>query len=74
MHLIHNERAKLRAAFFNNLAVGFMLGGLFFLPVIQALAPKSVPVPLWLAVAVFLAGSCVFIWIADRQLGELRED
>lgn len=27
MHLIHNEKAKLRAAFLNNMSVGLILGG-----------------------------------------------
>lgn len=80
MHLIHNEKIKLKATWGNNVSVGLALGG-FLLPWLKFSdwpsdawswsAPVSASV---LSILVAWGLSMLFHFLARRHLNRLREE
>ena len=76
MHLVHNERMKLRAAWFNTMATALVAAGLFAPLAAMLYGLTDLRVGLFNVVAtalVCVAGGCLLHLIGWTVLGRLRE-
>jgi hypothetical protein len=73
-NLVHNERMKLMATFFNNIAVASLVTG-FVVPLINLVtAPGSIPRSIYeISVSAGIALSMLFVGCARGILGNLKE-